>query len=77
MLVHKKIGTKERLLEMFEKVNKTKVVEHKEDDKPVLKEGYTEFGHKIKKSRIDEANDLEARPGASYDDDGTQIDLPK
>ena len=53
MEVFKKPGTKERLLEMFEKVNKTKVVEN--DDKPLIKEGYGEFGHKIKNSRITEA----------------------
>ncbi len=51
MKVHKEIGSKERLLEMFQKVNKVKVVEHKEE-KPVIKEGYTELGHKVKNSRI-------------------------
>ena len=56
MEIYNKPGTKERLLEMFENVNKVKVEENK-IDKPIIKEGYSEFGHKIKKSRLTESWD--------------------
>ena len=61
MDIFNKSGSKERLFEMFEKVNKTKVVENKEEKK-TLREGYTELGHKVKNSRV-----LQEDIGESFD----------
>jgi len=65
MEVFKKHGTKDRLVEMFEKVNKVKVNENKED-KPLLEEGYNEWGLKIKKSRIQESFDSPKEKDEKY-----------
>jgi hypothetical protein len=48
---------------MFKNVNKLEVInknkKEKKKEKKIIKEGYTEFGHKIKKSRINEAIDTD------------------
>ena len=57
MKVHKKIGSKERFMEMFKNVNKLNVINENKKEKKVLKEGYNKWGQKITKSRIDESFD--------------------
>jgi len=56
MKVYKEIGSKERFLEMFQNVNKVKVVEQKPVKKQI-KEEYNEWGLIPKPSRIDESFD--------------------
>ena len=80
MKVHKKIGSKERLFEMFKNVNKLDVINENKIEKKIIEEGYTEFGHKIKKSRINEAIDPNDYPGGydsqegNFDDEGDPME---
>jgi len=61
MKVHKKIGSKERLLELFQNVNKIVVKENKEV-KRTIKENFNQWGQKIKRSRINEAVGTQVSP---------------
>lgn len=70
MEFYKKQGSEEKLIEMMEKVNKINLNEKKEKTK-VNESEYDEWGHKKKKSRLDEVFDSPKEKDENYLDKTT------